>query len=62
MPRLDHYEVWISVDGKKLPEYGIHHHSEADPTEITCWIPSQAGKVCQYFWLVSVSDSSEFYV
>ena len=44
MPQLDSYEVWIQVDGKKLPEYGMHY-SKADQTEITCWIPSEVGKV-----------------
>ena len=41
MPKLGDYEAWIRVDGEKLPEYGIN--SEA--TEITCWIPSEVGKV-----------------
>jgi hypothetical protein len=22
MPQLDNYEVWICVDGERLPEYG----------------------------------------
>lgn len=57
MPQLDNYEVWISVDGEGLPEYGVQH-TGADPMEITCWIPSEVGKAFQICYKDSVRASS----
>ena len=43
--RLGKVEVWITCEGNKLQEYGTEL-SEADNDEtISCYVPSEAGKV-----------------
>jgi hypothetical protein len=44
MPGILNYSAWIEVDGKKLPEYDVQYSENG--TQATCWIPSEAGKVC----------------
>jgi len=39
-------QVWISVDGKELEQYGVH--LDEGKREVTCWIPSEVGKVPPY--------------
>lgn len=43
MPTFQAFYVTIRVDGKDLPEYNI----QVDDNErhVSCWIPSEAGKV-----------------
>jgi len=36
-------QVWISIDGKELEQYGVH--LDEGKREVTCWIPSEVGKV-----------------
>ena len=38
------YEVWISSDGKPLPEYATQPEG-GDGKTIACFIPSERGKV-----------------
>lgn len=43
MPTFKEFSAWIEhSDGKKLPEYAVETKEE----EVSCWIPSEAGKVC----------------
>ena len=54
MPGIANYSAWIEVDGKALPEYDIQYSDNG--TRVTCWIPSETGKVCP-----SVSQSQMMY-
>lgn len=54
MPKLGNYEVWIRVDGEKLPEYGMLNNSASGTTEITCWIPSEVGKAFEICYKDSI--------
>ena len=40
---------WISVDGKELEQYGVH--LDEGKRGVTCWIPSEVGKVHPYICL-----------
>lgn len=44
MVQFGTYHVWIEVDGDELPEFNVD--VEEDKKKVTCWIPSEAGKVC----------------
>ena len=46
------YEVWISCDGEPLPEYRTQPEGD-DGKTITCFIPSERGKVRMCFRLDS---------
>ena len=41
---LKGYQVWISCDGRPLPEYKVERKGD-DGKTITCYIPSESGKV-----------------
>ena len=43
MLQLGNLSAWITVDGKKLEEYGVEISD--DGREATCWIPSKVGQV-----------------
>lgn len=43
MPGIANYSAWIEVDGKELSEYDVQYSDNG--TRVTCWIPSEAGKV-----------------
>ena len=38
----------VMIENKEIPHYAIH----VDPVEkeVSCWIPSEAGKVCDFFF------------
>jgi len=42
MPTAGHLSAWVQVNGIRLPEYAITIN--ADGTEVSCWVPSEAGK------------------
>jgi len=49
MPTYDDHRAWITVDDEIIPEFDVKiteppKHSE-DPVTITCWVPSELGKV-----------------
>jgi len=43
MVRIGKYEAYITIDGRRLPEFDIEVDRAAK--EAVCWIPSEAGKV-----------------
>lgn len=45
MLSLHGISAWIEVDGKELEQYGVEE--DLDRNQVTCWIPTQAGKVGQ---------------
>ena len=44
MPQIGNFQAWIDVENEHLPEYAVEY--SADGKQATCWIPSEAGKVC----------------
>ena len=50
MPKLLGFDVWVEMEGTKLQEYNTE--ANGNGTEISCWIPCEAGKV-------SLFDSAE---
>jgi hypothetical protein len=54
MLQLGNHKGWISVDGNKLPEYGVQYSE--DGKTAACWIPSKVDKV--KFLLVILSSSN----
>jgi hypothetical protein len=44
MPRFSAFETAVVVNDLDLPEYGVQTDHATKTT--TCWIPSEAGKVC----------------
>ncbi|PPQ83321.1 hypothetical protein CVT26_015147 [Gymnopilus dilepis] len=42
MPAIANLSAWIQVECKVLPEYRVQY--SPDGQEVTCWIPSEAGK------------------
>lgn len=42
MPQFQAIHARIKVDNKELPEY--HVHVDEDEKQVSCWIPSEAGK------------------
>ncbi|KAG1821577.1 uncharacterized protein BJ212DRAFT_906604 [Suillus subaureus] len=42
MLKLQEYTAWISVDGQPLDTYAVE--TSLATNEVTCWIPSEAGK------------------
>jgi len=38
------YHAWVTVDDEELPEFNTEVDEVAK--RVTCWIPSEAGKVC----------------
>ncbi|KAF8072181.1 hypothetical protein FPV67DRAFT_1484270 [Lyophyllum atratum] len=44
------FEVYITVDGVRLPEYEVSADAGANATAATCWIPSEAGKSFAVNW------------
>ena len=64
MLELNGFKAWISVDSAELEQYDIN--LSGDSNTITCWIPSEAGKVLGYFSILCKNDSysqstKEFY-
>ena len=45
MLSLNDISAWIEVDGKELEQYGIEE--DVGHSQVTCWIPTQAGKVAK---------------
>jgi hypothetical protein len=45
MPLRDSYDVYVEVEGARLLEYDITFHERTTPPTVSCWIPSQSGKV-----------------
>lgn len=43
MPTFQAFHVTIRVDGKDLPEYDVQ--VDVDEKQVSCWIPSEVGKV-----------------
>lgn len=48
MPNLGIFEVCISVEGTELPEYNVTIDEQS--RTVTCWIPSEVGKVRAKFF------------
>lgn len=44
------FEAWIEVDGRKLEEFKI----EMEWEKVVCWVPCEAGKVCERSIFISV--------
>ena len=40
------YEVWVSCDGERLPEFSVR--IKDDGRTVECCIPSESGKVRHY--------------
>ncbi|TBU34227.1 hypothetical protein BD311DRAFT_747369 [Dichomitus squalens] len=53
---LNGYTVWISCDGKSLPEYKTERKGE-DRNTITCYIPSETGETFSIEWRDYVNQS-----
>lgn len=51
MLKLQEYTAWISVDGQPLDTYAVE--TSLANNEVTCWIPSEAGKVNATFALLT---------
>ena len=47
MPKLLGFDVWVEMEGVKLPEYKAE--TKNDEREISCWIPCETGKVSHDF-------------
>ncbi|PPQ92582.1 hypothetical protein CVT25_007274 [Psilocybe cyanescens] len=45
MPTIDNFSAWIQVDNQPLLEYQVEYSGGG--TQVTCWIPSEAGKEFQ---------------
>ena len=43
MPTFQAFHATIRVEGKDLPEYDVQ--VDDDEKQVSCWIPSEAGKV-----------------
>jgi hypothetical protein len=43
------FEAWIEVDGRRLEEFKI----EMEWEKVVCWVPCEAGKVCE--WSIPIS-------
>ncbi|KAG6809879.1 hypothetical protein H0H92_014297 [Tricholoma furcatifolium] len=48
MVELNGFSAWVVVDGTELPEYG--YQTDLELKQVTCWIPSQAGKEFTVCW------------
>jgi hypothetical protein len=49
------FEFRIFCEGEPLPEYSVAH----EENKVTCWVPSQEGKVCCIPTHCDVSDWNE---
>jgi hypothetical protein len=62
MPNYGEFRAWITIDSQILPEFDVKVEASSleDPlteTVVTCWIPSEVGKVgCLYYYLGFSSD------
>jgi hypothetical protein len=45
MPLHDSYDIYLEVDGTRLQEYDVAFDGSTRPPTVSCWIPSQSGKV-----------------
>jgi hypothetical protein len=46
MPRYGNFDAYVEVEDARLPEYDVKESVDKDGVPcITCWIPSEAGKV-----------------
>jgi hypothetical protein len=45
MPLHDSYDIYLEVDGARLQEYDVAFDGSTRPPTVSCWIPSQSGKV-----------------
>jgi hypothetical protein len=45
MPLRDSYDVYVEIDGARPLEYDITFDERTNPPTVSCWIPSQSGKV-----------------
>ncbi|TFK36692.1 hypothetical protein BDQ12DRAFT_736777 [Crucibulum laeve] len=48
MLKLNGFEAWIKVDNKKVPKYNVK--TDRGEQIVTCWIPSEVGKVFSVNW------------
>ena len=52
MPTYGDHKAWVLVDGEEAPEFGVKvevpepPRAHEDPVVVSCWIPSELGKVC----------------
>ncbi|KJA14690.1 hypothetical protein HYPSUDRAFT_48907 [Hypholoma sublateritium FD-334 SS-4] len=63
MPAAGHISAWVQVNGIRLPEYGTT--VSADGTEVSCWIPSEAGKnfeICYQDSLRAFATGTKLYI
>ena len=49
--RLKGYTAHIDCDGKELEQYNVQ---QVDERTMTCWVPSEVGKVHYSFFLAAV--------
>lgn len=49
MLHLNGFDAWIEVDGEELKTYNVEVSD--DRLTVTCWIPSEAGKVLPPYML-----------
>jgi hypothetical protein len=46
MPRYGAFDAYVEVEDARLPEYDVKESVDKDGVPcVTCWIPSEAGKV-----------------
>ncbi|KAH9941780.1 uncharacterized protein BXZ73DRAFT_14533, partial [Epithele typhae] len=55
------YEIWISCEGTRLPEYDVTPEGN-DGKTFGCYIPSESGKTFKIEWLNALSDTHLRYV
>ena len=45
MPNILGFDVALVMEGTRLEEYGVQESEESGIPVVTCWVPSEAGKV-----------------
>lgn len=44
------FTAWIEIEGQRAAEYGIETKRDEDGVKVvSCWIPSEAGKVRSHY-------------
>jgi hypothetical protein len=45
MPLHSSYDIYLEADGVRLQEYDVVFDGSKSPPTVSCWIPSESGKV-----------------
>ena len=53
-------EVWVECGGKRLSEYSTKMETSKDGDAISCFIPSEAGKVRGKFPLAVIREADAY--